>query len=653
MAMRGCGDMVSVSRLARLAALLLAALCLICSARAEAGIESWSALQDAIDSAASGDTIVLTGDVTAGEADTALVIPDGMKITLDLNGFTLDRNLKAHDGKSGAAIRVPSGAVLTITDSGEASTGVITGGNSSDGGGIRNRGTLILEGGRVTGNTAATAGGGIVNYGGLVITGGTVTGNTAGKWGGGIFNALRGYMTVDADTVSGNSAPRDADIRNTGSMKTVGGETVDSVAIMDYLDLLSVMPVLALLLILAFAVHMDKYLDKRQRKVMDIICALVFTLILQNYLENWLSHTSGGTLPRTLVSICGYAVRPAILAMLLYLVRPGRRYAAVWAVVGLNTAIYLTALFSPLTFSFPGNGKYKGGPLSQTCLIVSALLFVYLFCLTVSVFRPRQRRETWIPILVTALIGASVALDYTVEYNDQPVSFLTIAIAISCVFYYIWLHLQFVREHEDALRAGQRIRITMSQIQPHFLFNSLEVIRRVYRKEPEKADDALLKFERYLRGNMDSLAREEPIPFRTELEHTQTYLELEQLRFPDELHIDYDLRCMDFIIPSLTLQPLAENAVRHGVRGKKSGEGTVTISTREYENRYEVVVTDDGNGFDPNTIPQDDHSHIGLRNVRERLRYAGDELRIGTGPKGGTQAVIIIPKREQRGGVAQ
>ena len=192
---------------------------------------------------------------------------------------------------------------------------------------------------------------------------------------------------------------------------------------------------------------------------------------------------------------------------------------------------------------------------------------------------------------------------------------------------------------------GQRIQLMMSQIQPHFLFNSLEVIRRIYRKEPAKADDALLKFERYLRGNMDSMAQEETIPFQTELEHAQTYLELERLRFPDELSVDYDLQCTDFFLPSLTLQPLVENAVRHGVRGKASGEGTVTIATREYEDRYEIAVTDDGNGFDPDAVPRDDQSHIGLNNVRERLRYAGAELRIGAGPQGGTRAVIVIPKK--------
>ena len=277
------------------------------------------------------------------------------------------------------------------------------------------------------------------------------------------------------------------------------------------------------------------------------------------------------------------------------------------------------------------------------------MLLFYLLFLSVKRFRSPVARNNWVPLAAAVLIVGSVVMDSNVQKPEQPVTFLTIAIVLSSSCYYVWLHLQFVRTRERELLAGQRMQIMLSQIQPHFLFNSLEVIRRLYRKDPEKADGALLKFERYLRGNMDSLVQEEPIPFQTEMEHTKLYLELEQLRFPNELHIAYDLRCTDFLLPSLTLQPLAENAVRHGVRGKKSGEGTVTIATREYDDCFEIAVTDDGNGFDPNAIPQDGQSHVGLANVQERLRCAGASLRIGAGPEGGTEAVIIIPKIVHRG----
>ena len=414
-----------------------------------------------------------------------------------------------------------------------------------------------------------------------------------------------------------------------------------------------ILPSVLLTVMLALFVLTDTYIGKDHRRVLLIVCAVMISLIVQNHADLLLQGRYVNVPLRTAVAVLGYILRPVILVLFCHVVNPKRHFRWAWVLTAIDGAVYLTAFVSPLAFHINENNHFQGGPLKYTCHAVSAVLLIYLLFLSGRKFRTAGGRKNQVLLLPVLFIIGSVAMDESVTFSEPPISFLTIAIVISSVFYYIWLHLQFVREHEDGLRAGQRIQIMMSQIQPHFLFNSLEVIRRLYRKEPEKADAALLKFEKYLRGNMDSLTLEEPIPFRTELEHTKAYLELEQLRFPDELHIEYDLHCMDFLIPPLTLQPLAENAVRHGVRGKKSGDGTVVIAAREYEDRFEVIVTDDGNGYDPNAVSQDDHAHIGLNNVRERLSYAGDDLRIGAGPEGGTEAVIIIPKTGQRGGAAQ
>jgi len=417
--------------------------------------------------------------------------------------------------------------------------------------------------------------------------------------------------------------------------------------------LTAILPSVLLTVMLVFLVLTDAYIGKEHRRVLLIICTLMLGLIAQNYADALLQSRYVNIPLRTAVTVLGYILRPAILVLFCHVVDSRGRFRLAWTLTAVNAAVYLTAFFSSLAFWINENNKYHGGPLKYTCHIISAVLLFYLLYLSGRKFRATGVRNNWVLLISLLLIIGSVAMDESVTRAEQFISFLTLAVVISCVLYYLWLHLQLVREHEESLRAVQRIQIMMSQIQPHFLFNSLEVIRRIYRKEPEKADDALLKFERYLRGNMDSLTRKEPIPFETELKHTKTYLELEQLRFHDELHIDYDLQCTDFLLPSLTLQPLAENAVRHGVRGKKSGEGTVTIATRELDDRFEVIVRDDGNGFDPNAVPQDDHSHIGLNNVRERLHYVGDELRIASGPEGGTEALIIIPKERQRGGITQ
>ena len=151
-------------------------------------------------------------------------------------------------------------------------------------------------------------------------------------------------------------------------------------------------------------------------------------------------------------------------------------------------------------------------------------------------------------------------------------------------------------------------------------------------------------FASFLRGNLDSLSSSAPIPFEKELNHIKNYLSLEQLRFGRRLKIIYDIQADGFLLPSLTVQPLVENAVRYGVTKKING-GTVTISTREIENAFIVTISDDGIGFDPYKKHDDGRTHIGIENVRNRLNsQGGSQLSITSIPKEGTTAVITIYK---------
>ena len=201
---------------------------------------------------------------------------------------------------------------------------------------------------------------------------------------------------------------------------------------------------------------------------------------------------------------------------------------------------------------------------------------------------------------------------------------------------------------EKERNAQLNIAVMLNQIQPHFLFNCLNVIRIIYRSDPQKGEHALDLFTKYLRHNTDSITVDHPIYFEKELEHTRHYLELQKLRFGGDIEVCYDINCTQFRLPPLTLQPLVENAVTHGVRKSETGTGRVVIATREYGDRYEVSVTDDGPGFDPEAPSQDgQRSHIGIYNVRERLmRMSNAELRIASEPGVGTTATIIIPKED-------
>ena len=193
-----------------------------------------------------------------------------------------------------------------------------------------------------------------------------------------------------------------------------------------------------------------------------------------------------------------------------------------------------------------------------------------------------------------------------------------------------------------------RISIMLSQIQPHFLYNSLNSIRQLCKSDPAEAQIAIENFAKYLRNNLDSIKRNTLVPFTKEMEHIRIYLALEKMRFEDELQIVWKVEADGFMLPSLTIQPLVENAVKYGV-GKKPGGGTVTISTTETAKDYVITVHDDGVGYDPTETQDDGRTHIGIDNVRSRLgSMCQGTLNIETTPGIGTTATVRIPKEGQR-----
>ena len=200
-----------------------------------------------------------------------------------------------------------------------------------------------------------------------------------------------------------------------------------------------------------------------------------------------------------------------------------------------------------------------------------------------------------------------------------------------------------IAELESELMQSQ-ISIMLSQIQPHFIYNSLNAIKGLCFIDPEAAGETIDEFSAYLRGNLESLVINKPIAFERELRHVELYLLLEKKRFSDKLNIIFDIGVRNFFIPVLTLQPVVENAVRHGVTKREEG-GTVTIRTEETDDDVVITVIDDGIGFNSISHERDERIHIGLANVRKRL-YAmcGGNLHIHSEPGIGTTVKIILPK---------
>ena len=194
----------------------------------------------------------------------------------------------------------------------------------------------------------------------------------------------------------------------------------------------------------------------------------------------------------------------------------------------------------------------------------------------------------------------------------------------------------------EAQLKESRVSIMLSQIQPHFIYNTLGTIERMCLKDPEKAFDLVRNFSLYLRGNFSELDSVTPIRFGEELKHVEHYVNIEKVRFPD-MNIEYDVETTEFVLPALSVQPLVENAIKHGLMRLESG-GTVVIRSYETSSHFCVEVRDDGVGFDT-SLPIEEKKHVGLRNIRGRLKaMVNGELTIESQIGVGTRAVISIPK---------
>ncbi len=217
------------------------------------------------------------------------------------------------------------------------------------------------------------------------------------------------------------------------------------------------------------------------------------------------------------------------------------------------------------------------------------------------------------------------------------------ALRMRKIYMYAVKSQQLVRELEQA-----NMSIMLSQIQPHFLYNALNTIKSLIRRDPQKAERAVIDFSLYLRGNMDSLTKTEPIPFSEELEHVKYYCNIEKLRFGDKLDIFYEIGPDSFFVPTLSVQPIVENAIKHGVTKKAKG-GCVTVSTFEDETNYYITVEDDGVGFNVNENfekSDDSRSHVGIKNITERFKTVmGASVKIDSAEGVGTTVTVCLPKK--------
>ena len=197
---------------------------------------------------------------------------------------------------------------------------------------------------------------------------------------------------------------------------------------------------------------------------------------------------------------------------------------------------------------------------------------------------------------------------------------------------------RYLAQQEEASR--ERTLIAVMQMRPHFIHNTLTSVYYLCAKDSRKAQQVIRDFSRYLQENFTAIAEEGTIPFTKELEHTRAYLAVEQVCHEGQLIVEFDTPYVLFRVPPLTLQPIVENAVKHGL-DPDSEPLRVTVITRETESGVRIVVEDTGSGYAP---VDDGQPHIALDNIRERLKTMCDgTLKIEAREGGGTRVTTFVP----------
>lgn len=257
-----------------------------------------------------------------------------------------------------------------------------------------------------------------------------------------------------------------------------------------------------------------------------------------------------------------------------------------------------------------------------------------------------------------SLVVASLMLDAVNAWfgwlGDGLVSLVTVFV---CGAVYLPFGLAAIgKSLRDAQRSAMlerelrdsRVTLAMSQIRTHFIFNVLNTISGMCKYDPEQADAAVVRFARYLRSNIDVMTEDKPVAFESELTRTEDYVALEQMRFGERIRLLEEVGVRGFCLPPLILQPIVENAIRHGLLQKPEG-GTVTLRTSQTGGYVRIEVEDDGVGFDPATLnrQRDGRRSIALDNVRFRLEHmAAGGLEIESSPGVGTRVILSIPEKE-------
>ncbi|MGH9718614.1 MAG: sensor histidine kinase [Bryobacteraceae bacterium] len=329
------------------------------------------------------------------------------------------------------------------------------------------------------------------------------------------------------------------------------------------------------------------------------------------------------------------------------------------------------------------HSQRAGKPMSIGDVLIVEVVYCYLWVgLTPLIYslghRFRLERSTWkryVPLhaLFATLLSAGqritwllIARQLSAGYRKMPFSeqiipnlwmidygfgiyWLTLLLSHSLDYYNRYREGEEKRDRLQAQLALAQLKALQMQLQPHFLFNTLHAISALVQEDPEAAERMIARLSELLRLSLDT-SSDQILPLSKELDFLRRYLEIEQMRFEDRLTVRFDVtsETLDAEVPNLILQPLVENAIRHGV-SRRTDTGVVQIRARRKDGLLKLQVVDNGAGLQGIGLPL--REGVGLSTTRARLEclYGNDHrLEFTQSAEGGIEATLTFPFRPVR-----
>ena len=325
-------------------------------------------------------------------------------------------------------------------------------------------------------------------------------------------------------------------------------------------------------------------------------------------------------------------------------IRKSALFKTVTAMMGIYIGVLISTQFTTAFYYVTPNNLFYRGPLWWLSLTPLVLIMI---CNIAGVIKRRKKlsKKVFIALLVYMLPMTAAIIAHMFISVELFVIFGMALFALIMFILIISDHIEQYTRYQREI-AHQRASVMVLQMRPHFIYNTMVTIYHLCKLDADKAQQVTLDFTNYLRQNFSAIASEHTVPFADELRHTQAYLAVEQAMHEDSLFVEFDTPHTFFRVPPLTLQPLVENAVKHGMDtdGKPLH---ILVKTRQTDDGSEITVENDGPDFVP---ADDDEPHIALNNIRQRIEMmCKGTLKITPRSGGGTVVTVAIPEKPRRG----